>query len=76
MQAKFSVHENQAVFLNSYKEYGFKDKSSMMREALNLLKKELELNKLRQSADLYAEIYSEDAELKALTDAAVQEWPE
>jgi len=76
MQAKFSVHEEQAFFLSSYKEHGFKDKSSMMREALNLLKKELELHKLRQSADLYAEIYSEDTELKALTDAAVQEWPE
>lgn len=45
-----------------------------MREALNLLKKELESHKLRQSADLYAEIYSEDAELKALTDSAIKEW--
>jgi glycogen debranching enzyme len=76
MQAKFSIHEDQAVFLSSYKKHGFKDKSSMMREALNLLKKELESHKLRQSADLYAEIYCEDAELKPLTDAAVQEWPE
>ena len=76
MQAKLSIHEDQAVFLSSYKEHGFKDKSSMMREALNLLKKELESNKLRESADLYAEIYSEDAELKALTDAAAKEWPE
>lgn len=76
MQTKFSIHEDQAVFLSSYKEHGFKDKSSMMREALNLLKKELESHKLRQSADLYAEIYSKDAELKALTDAAVKEWPE
>jgi hypothetical protein len=55
MQAKFSIHEDQAALLSSYKE--------------------LESHKLRQSADLYAEIYSEDAELKALTDAAVQGWP-
>lgn len=76
MQTKFSIHEDQAVFLSSYREHGFKDKSSMMREALNLLKKEIESHKLRESADLYAEIYSGDAELKALTDAAVKDWPE
>jgi len=31
---------------------------------------------LRESADLYAETYLEDSELKALTDSAVQGWPE
>jgi hypothetical protein len=76
MQAKFNCREDQVAFLSSYKEYGFKDKSSMIREALNLLKKECELQKLRQSAELYAEIYEEDSELRELTDSAVQGWPE
>ena len=75
-QAKFNCTEDQASFLNSYKEYGFKDKSSMIREALNLLRKEREMEKLRQSADLYAEIYDEDIELKELTAVAVDGWPE
>ena len=76
LQTKFSCKEDQVAFLNSYKDYGFKDKSSMMREALNLLRKERELEKLRQSADLYTETYDEDFELKELTATAVHGWPE
>jgi len=75
-QAKFSCKEDQVAFLNRYKEYGFKDKSSMIREALNLLRKERELQKMRQSADLYAETYDEDSEIKELTASAAHGWPE
>jgi len=76
LQAKFTIKEDQLAILNSFKEYGFKDKSSMMREALNLLKKEREQQKLRESAAIYAEIYQEDADLQSLTEAAVKGWPE
>jgi hypothetical protein len=72
----FDAVQNQSVFLNNYKDYGFKDKSEMMRSALNLLRKEQELQSLRQSAELYVETYATDADLKALTDAAVRGWPE
>jgi len=75
-QAKFSCQENQAEFLSNYKDYGFKDKSAMVRESLNLLREKLEAQRLRESADLYAEIYMEDPDLKVLTDSAVQGWPE
>jgi hypothetical protein len=75
-QAKFSCQENQAEFLSNYKNYGFKDKSAMVRESLNLLREKLEAQRLRESADLYAETYMEDSELKALTDYAVRGWPE
>ena len=75
-QAKFSCQENQAEFLSNYKNYGFKDKSAMVRASLNLLKEKLEAQRLRESADLYAETYMEDSELKALTNSAVQGWPE
>ncbi|MBU1570926.1 MAG: hypothetical protein KKE00_10480 [Proteobacteria bacterium] len=75
-QAKFSCNENQVEFLNNYKEYGFKDKSALVREALNRLKEEFESKKLRESADLYAETYVEDSELKVLTESAAQGWPE
>lgn len=76
IQAKFSVKETQARFLNDYKTYGFKDKSSMLREALDNFKKRLEIERLKQSADLYAEIYAEDEELKDLTETAIAGWPE
>jgi hypothetical protein len=75
-QAKFSCQENQVEFLSNYKNYGFKDKSAMVRESLNLLREKLEAQRLRESADLYAETYMEDSELKVLTDSAVQGWPE
>ena len=75
-QAKFSCQENQVEFLSNYKNYGFKDKSAMVRESLNLLREKLEAQRLRESADLYAANYMEDSDLKVLTDSAVQGWPE
>ena len=76
LQAKFSVEEAQSRFLNNYKAYGFKDKSSMLRAAINHFKKEFELERLKKSADLYSEIYSEDDDLKELTEIAATGWPE
>jgi hypothetical protein len=74
-QAKFSVEQTHIDFLNNYHVYGFKDKSSMVRAALSYLKEELELQSLKQSADLYAEVYAEDSELKELTETAISGWP-
>ena len=76
MQAKFSLKESQARFLSRYKDYGFKDKSTMLRVAIDQFKKNLELERLEASADLYAEAYSEDDDLKELTDVATDGWPE
>jgi len=75
-QAKFSLTLSLLEFLNNYRFYGFKDKSSMVRVALLRMQEELELQSLRQSADLYAEVYEEDNELQELTDAATAGWPE
>ena len=71
-QAKFSVKEAQALFLNNFKAYGFKDKSSMVRTAIDHFKNKLELENLRKSAELY----SENDNLKELTETAVTGWPE
>ncbi len=76
LQAKFSLKEPQARFLNKYKAYGYKDKSSMIRAAIDQLKKELEFEQLRDSADLYSELYAEDRGLKEFTEAAINGWPE
>jgi hypothetical protein len=75
-QIKFSVESTQIGFLENHKEYGFKDKSSMVRTALNRLKRELERESLKESAALYAEIYREDPELRELADSAISGWPE
>ncbi len=76
LQAKFSVKEAQSEFLNNFKVYGFKDKSAMLRTAIDHFKNKLELESLRKSAELYSEIYSEDDDLKELTETAVTGWPE
>ena len=75
IQAKFSLNEKHVEFLNQYKKYGFKDKSSVIRTAINKLEKELQILKLKQSADLYSEIYAEDDELRDITEDAIDGWP-
>jgi len=76
LQTKFSIEEIQARFIGNYKGYGFKDKSSMLRAAIDHFKKKMELESLRKSADLYSEIYSKDDDLKELAETAITGWPE
>lgn len=76
IQAKFTIGEAQSRFLSQHKKYGFKDKSSVIRVALDRLQKEFEKEKLMKSADLYAEIYDKDKALQKLTESAISEWPE
>ena len=73
-QAKFTLEQSHIDFLEQFKERGFKDKSTIVRLALDRLVKELEREELAKSADLYAELYQEDLELQQLTDAARVDW--
>ncbi|MCC6605229.1 MAG: hypothetical protein IT327_18620 [Anaerolineae bacterium] len=75
-QAKFSLTPALIDFLGKHEFYGFKDKSSMVRAALLRLQQEIALESLKQSADLYAELYSEDSSLFEITEAGIAEWPE
>lgn len=74
-QAKISFNEDHIIFLNKYRELGFKDKSSLVRMAIEIFIKSMEKQKLAKSAKLYAEIYKEDLELKDLTSYAIEDWP-
>ena len=75
-QTKFTLDESQEKFLQLFKRYGFKDRSAVVRTALDRLQREIELEELRQSAAIYAEVYETDQELQALTESAMQGWPE
>jgi Arc/MetJ-type ribon-helix-helix transcriptional regulator len=75
-QAKFSITAEQRNFLAEHKRFGFKDKSAMVRKALRNFREEMERKELEESADLYAEIYAEDPELRELTETAAKDWPE
>jgi hypothetical protein len=72
-QAKISLTEPLVKFLADYKTYGFKNRSAMMPAALAHFKRELEVQELKESADLYAELYERDPELRELTEAAWSE---
>ncbi len=76
LQAKFSLEESHIDFLAQYRRHGFKDKSDVVRNALDRLRKELAQRRLRESADLYAESYVDDAETQEWTEAALTEWPD
>jgi len=73
-QTKISLDESQLDFLNSYRELGFKDKSSLVRTAIQEFIRSFERQKLAKSAKLYAEVYKEDEDLRLLTDSAIQGW--
>jgi hypothetical protein len=75
IQSKFTLAETQVYFLSQYQQYGFKDKSSLVRVALDRLQHDLELQQLHRSAALYAELYEEEPELRELTESAIAGWP-
>jgi hypothetical protein len=74
-QAKFTLDRSHIDFIKQFKDLGFKDKSSIVRLALDKLAQELEQQDLERSADLYAELYQDDEELRQLTNAATIDWP-
>ncbi len=74
-QTKVSLTEPLLDFVNQYAEYGFEDKSTLVRTALTNLRRELEQKRIEESAELYAALYAEDSELQALTDNALEGWP-
>jgi hypothetical protein len=76
LQAKFTIENQQAGFLEKYRIFGFKNKSEMVRAALEHFQKSFEQNQIIASAELYSEVYEEDNELKDMTENAVTGWPE
>jgi len=76
IQAKFSLEESHVHFLRQCRAFGFKDKSEAVRLALDRLRQELETRRLRESAELYAQVYQEeDGQLRELTESALLDWP-
>ncbi len=76
LQVKFSLDKPQHSFIEQYKELGFKDKSQMVRIALDRLSNDLEQQRLRESAALYAEVHAHDPETREWSDEVVAKWPE
>ena len=74
-QVKVGLDESHVKLLEQFKCFGFKDKSEMVRFALDLYVKDMANRRLRESAALYAQVYEEDAETREWTQANTVEWP-
>ena len=71
-QKKFSISPEQKQFLENYKQWGFTDQSSIVREALNQFTKKLKTkqrkNQMAQKACELLSDYTTDKELTVFTD--------
>ena len=71
-QKKFSISHEQKEFLENYRQWGFSDQSSIVREALNRFIKELKIKQrkalMAQKAKELLPDYREDKELIAFSD--------
>ena len=74
--AEFSLEDSQIQWLEQCQSFGFKDKSELVRTAINNLYDQFKQQQnLRESAQLYADVYETDEETRDLTDAAIVGWP-
>ena len=64
VQSKITLTEELSDFLSFHKEFGYKNRSDMIREALEAMKQKLDEEKLNNSANLYSELYDDDDEAK------------
>lgn len=76
IQAKFSIDEAHLMVLQECQKYGFKDKSALVRAAIDLLSAQIEQQRLKESAALYAEVYEQDEESREWLEDAVTGWPQ
>ena len=76
LQTKVSLEEAQIAFLSKHGQLGFRDRSALVRAALDRMRIDLERQRLDTSAMLYAEAYCDDPDLRELTEAALAGWPE
>jgi Arc/MetJ-type ribon-helix-helix transcriptional regulator len=76
LQTKVTLEEAQVAFLSTHQQLGFRDRSALVRAALDRMQADLECQRLEASATAYAEVYRADPDLRQLTEAALTEWPE
>lgn len=74
-QIKLSLHDSQVEFLGRHREYGFRDRSELVRKALEFFQREIEQRELEESASLYAQLYEKDDEAKQWVAGSPKDWP-
>jgi hypothetical protein len=68
------IPQEKGNIITQFREFGFENELDLVLYAFDLLEKELKKRKdLLLSAQLYAEIYEEDEDLKFLTESALND---
>lgn len=75
-QAVFDLTPPLRRFVDDYADYGFEDESALVCAALAAFRQELVQAQLVDSAARYVALYESDADLRALTEQAIEGWPD
>ena len=75
-QAVFDLPPNLREFVTDFAAYGYESESALVCAALTAFQERLARAELADSAALYAELYAIDADLQALTEQAIEGWPD
>ena len=75
-QAKFTLTDSQVDFLDEHLQHGFRDRSAMVRQALERLRADLKRQELEESASLCAEVYASEAQDLEWVEDSLSGWPE
>jgi len=69
------MDETQIKFIKAFKNYGFNSEDELVNYAIELFQKKVENQiELEKSAELYAEVYKNDAETQVWIDSAISDW--
>ena len=74
-QVNLSLPDSQIEFLGRHRDYGFRDRSELVRRALECFQRQIELTELEDSANLYAQLYAEDPQSQEWVADSSKEWP-
>jgi len=74
-QIKLSLQDSQVEFLGRHRAYGFRDRSELVRRALEFFQREIEQKELEESASLYAQLYEKDDEARQWVADSAKDWP-
>ncbi|NMB81140.1 MAG: hypothetical protein GYA14_04930 [Ignavibacteria bacterium] len=75
-QLKVSLKKEHLDFIRHHAKFGFKDKSSLIRKAVEILQEKIETESLKSSAKILSEIYTKDVEVKEWVNDSDKSWPD
>jgi metal-responsive CopG/Arc/MetJ family transcriptional regulator len=72
-QVKVTLKPDLLEFIDNYRQFGYKSRTQIINDAIELLQQKLEEEDLIKSAQIYQEIYETDIELQALLSLSIHD---